>query len=96
MMTYLPLSPVKEEARVTASTASSSVFEENGKFFCEYWVIPVDGASQRNVGAAYDMAEFLVRNHIQVSKLTATYQGAIFSEASVLFRPRRKNSIWRR
>ena len=47
------------------------VFDENGKFFCEYWVIPVDGASQRNVGAAYDMAEFLVRNHIQVSKLTA-------------------------
>ena len=47
------------------------LFEDNGKFFCEYWVIPVDADSQRSVGAAYDMAEFLIRNDIKVSKLTA-------------------------
>lgn len=60
------------------------LFEDNGKFFCEYWVLPVDGENQRNVGAAYDMAEFLVRNDVQVSKLTAdtTVKGVTYKAGS--------------
>lgn len=42
----------------------------NGKYFPEYYVLPVDAAAQRDPADAYAMAEFLIRNGVQVSRLT--------------------------
>lgn len=62
------------------------LYKDNGKFFCEYWVIPVDAASQRNIGAAYDMGEFLLRNDVKVSTLTAdtTVNGVTYKAGSLV------------
>lgn len=43
---------------------------ENGKFYPEYYVIPVDYASQRDIADAYEMQNYLVRNGVLVEKLT--------------------------
>lgn len=45
-------------------------YEENGSFFPEYYVIPVDNKNQQDIDAAYEMQEHLLRNGIKVSKLT--------------------------
>ena len=42
----------------------------NNKYFPEYYVIPVDADSQRDIADAYEMAEFLMRNGVKVSELT--------------------------
>ena len=47
------------------------VYEENNNFFPECYVIPVDADSQRNLSAAYEMQEFLLRNGVTVHKLPA-------------------------
>lgn len=59
--------------------------EENNNFFPEYYVIPVDVENQRNLAAAYEMEEFLIRNGVILSKLTEdvtvngeTYQAGSF------------------
>ncbi|MEQ2456808.1 S-layer homology domain-containing protein [Flavonifractor hominis] len=44
-------------------------YAENNNYFPEYYVIPVDGASQRDVADAYEMGQFLLRNGVQVSAL---------------------------
>lgn len=44
--------------------------EENGNFFPEYYVIPIDGESQRNRAAAADIVEYLLRNDVAVKSLT--------------------------
>ncbi|OUO36603.1 S-layer homology domain-containing protein [Flavonifractor sp. An306] len=43
---------------------------ENDNYFPEYWVIPVGAADQRDPAGAYEMAQFLLDNGVQVSKLT--------------------------
>ena len=66
------------------TTDMRPLYEDNGKFFAEYWVIPVDAEQQRDVASAYDMAEFLVRNDVKVSKLTAdvTVNGVTYKAGS--------------
>lgn len=44
-------------------------YEENDNYFPEYYVIPVDSASQRDIADAYEMGEFLLRNGVKVSVL---------------------------
>lgn len=58
---------------------------ENGKFYPEYYVIPTDAESQRDLSDAWFMEEYLLRNGVKVERLTedvivdgTTYQkGAI-------------------
>lgn len=45
-------------------------YEENNSFFPEYYVIPVDNENQQDIDSAYEMQEHLIRNGIEVSKLT--------------------------
>ncbi|MFS0723031.1 M20/M25/M40 family metallo-hydrolase [Paenibacillus sp. 1P07SE] len=42
----------------------------NTNFFPEYYVLPVDGTLQKNVLEAYRMAEYLLRNGVQVDRST--------------------------
>lgn len=43
---------------------------DNENFFPEYYVIPVDEELQKNPLAAYEMAEYLIKNGIKVEKTT--------------------------
>ena len=43
----------------------------NDNYFPEYYVIPVDSASQRDIADAYEMGEFLLHNGVKVSTLNA-------------------------
>ena len=45
--------------------------EGNNNFFPEYWVIPVSAENQRDPADAVAMGQFLLRNGVQVEKLTA-------------------------
>lgn len=62
------------------------IYDDNGKFFTEYWVLPVDAENQRNVAAAYDMGEFLLRNDIKVSTLNqdTTVNGVTYKAGSIV------------
>ncbi len=42
----------------------------NGKFYPEYYVIPLEQSAQRNPAAAYEMGEYLLRNDVQMERLT--------------------------
>ena len=63
-----------------------SPYEENGSFFPEYYVIPVDAASQRDIADAYEMGEFLLRNGVRVSTLDAdtTVNGTTYAAGSLV------------
>ena len=53
-------------------------YEENDNYFPEYYVIPVDAASQRDPADAYEMGRFLLRNGVRVSMLdTDTAVGGV-------------------
>lgn len=58
--------------------------EENNNFFPEYYVIPVDVDSQRNLAAAYEMEAFLLHNGVVLSKLTedVTVNGVTYKAGS--------------
>lgn len=42
----------------------------NENFFPDYYVIPADSKTQKNVLEAYNMAEYLIRNGVEVEKTT--------------------------
>lgn len=44
-------------------------YEENNNFFPECYIIPVDRYSQKDISAAYEMQEFLLRNDVKVHTL---------------------------
>ena len=44
-------------------------YEENDNYFPEYYVIPVDSVSQRDIADAYEMGEFLLHNGVKLSVL---------------------------
>ncbi len=44
--------------------------DEYGKFYPEYYVIPTDADSQRDIADAYFMQEYFIRNGVLVEKLT--------------------------
>ncbi|MEG2455385.1 MAG: S-layer homology domain-containing protein, partial [Oscillospiraceae bacterium] len=51
------------------TTDMRPLYKDNDNFFCEYWVIPVDPASQKDIASAYEMGQFLLRNDVKVSAL---------------------------
>ena len=60
-------------------------YEENDNYFPEYYVIPVDAASQRDPADAYEMGRFLLRNGVRVSMLdTDTAVGGVTYRAGSL------------
>ena len=60
-------------------------YEENDNYFPEYYVIPVDAASQRDPADAYAMGRFLLRNGVRVSSLdTDTAVGGVTYRAGSL------------
>ena len=60
-------------------------YAQTGNYFPEYYVIPVDAASQRDVADAYEMGQFLLRNGVLLSKLTEdTYVDGVTYKAGSL------------
>ncbi len=61
-------------------------YEETNNFFPEYYVIPVDAASQRDVADAYAMGQFLLDNGVKVSTLTqdVTVNGLVYKAGSLV------------
>ena len=66
-------SPETEKWFVTQDNQVEANFREKdeyGKFYPEYYVIPTDADSQRDITDAYFMQEYFIRNGVQVEKLT--------------------------
>mgnify|MGYP000094430056 FL=1 len=66
-------SPETEKWFVTQDNQVEANFREKdeyGKFYPEYYVIPTDADSQRDIADAYFMQEYFIRNGVQVEKLT--------------------------
>lgn len=61
-------------------------YEENGKYFPEYYVLPVDADAQRDPADAYEMAQFLMNNGVKVSTLTqdVTVNGTTYRAGSLV------------
>lgn len=61
-------------------------YAENGKYFPEYYVIPVDAESQRDTADAWAMGGFLTRNGVEVRRLTAdaTVGGTTYKAGSLV------------
>ena len=61
-------------------------YEGNDNYFPEYYVIPVDSASQRDIADAYEMGRFLLHNGVQVSTLDKDTQvdGVNYLEGSLI------------
>lgn len=61
-------------------------YAENGKYFPEYYVLPVDAEAQRDPADAYEMAQFLMDNGVKVSTLTkdVTVNGTTYPAGSLV------------
>lgn len=59
---------------------------ENGQFFPEAYIIPLDSANQVNLEAAYDMVEWLTRNDVKVGVTNAavTVNGVTYPAGSAV------------
>ncbi|MDB7818231.1 S-layer homology domain-containing protein [Intestinimonas butyriciproducens] len=71
---------------VLASDTWRVPYAETDNYFPEYYVIPVDAQSQRDPADAYEMAEFLIHNGVNVSRLTrnVTVDGVAYQAGSLV------------
>ncbi|MFC4735970.1 M14 family metallopeptidase [Bacillus daqingensis] len=67
-----------------AGESIGRVRDGNDNFFPDYYVIPADESAQKNVLEAYNMADYLIRNSIEVEQLTADTEidGVTYPEGS--------------
>ena len=59
---------------------------QNGNFYPECYIIPVDGANQSNLQAAFDMVEYLDRNGVAIHSAYKdfTYDGVTYPAGTVV------------
>ncbi|WP_394120201.1 M14 family metallopeptidase [Planococcus donghaensis] len=61
---------VDEHLVNAAGESIGRIRDGNENFFPDYYVIPADSKTQKNVLEAYKMAEYLIRNGVEVEKTT--------------------------
>lgn len=77
---------VDEHLVNAAGEAIGRVRDGNENFFPDYYVIPADSKTQKNVLEAYNMAEYLIRNGVEVEKTTkpATVDGVTYPKGTFI------------